>query len=272
MPTLPINDIDIYYEDLGQGEPLVMIPGLGGTVELFAPQIAYFRQFYRVIVLDNRGAGRSSTPPGPYSMDQLAADLAGLLDALKITQPVRLLGASMGGVIAQCFIHNYPERVKQLVLVCTGVSGGDPHITLPPMSVLQKLSAPGNTPRERLASLFSIFYPPAFLEANPDLIDKALAFAAVVAPQPSHARTAQLQAVQDVRPYYKWLAEITVPTLIMHGEEDLVWPLKNARTLQEGTQGRAELALFPGAGHVLFQEQPAAFNARLEAFLKRDGA
>lgn len=272
MPTLHINGIDIFYYDAGQGEPLVFIPGLGGTVELYAPQIAYFQQFYRVIVLDNRGSGRSSMPPGPYTMDQMAADLAGLLDALNITEPVCLVGGSMGGVIAQCFIHNYPERVKQLVLVCTGVSGGDPHITLPPMSVLQKLAAPGNTPRERLTSLFSIFYPAAFLEANPDLIEKALAFAAVVGPQPDHARTAQLQAVQDTRPYYKWLAEIKVPVLIMHGEEDQVWPLKNARTLHEGTKGRAELALFPGAGHVLFQEQPAAFNARLEVFLKGESA
>lgn len=269
MPTLPINGIDIYYQDLGQGEPLVFIPGLGGTIELFAPQITHFQKLYRVIVLDNRGAGRSSMPPGPYTMDQMAADLAALLDALDVREPVRLVGASMGGVIAQCFIHNYPERVRQLVLVCTGVSGGDPHITFPSMSVLQKLAMPGNNPRERLATLFSIFYPQAFLDANPDLIEKALAFAAVVRPQPDHARAAQLQAVQDVRPYYKWLADIKVPTLIMHGEEDQVWPIKNARTLQEGTKGRAELALFPGAGHVLFQEQPEPFNARLEEFLKQ---
>ncbi len=271
MPTLPINGIDIYYEETGQGEPLVFIPGLGGTVELWSQQIRHFQQYYRVIVLDNRGAGRSSMPPGPYSMDQLAADVAGLLDALGLDEPVRLVGASMGGVIAQCFIQHYPERVKQLVLVCTGVSGGDPHITFPKMHVLQTLANPGSTPEERLRTLFAIFYHPEYLATHPEIIEKSLKLAETVGPQPDHARLAQLQAVQDTRPYFKWLAEIAVPILIMHGEEDLVWPLKNAYTLQEGTGGAAELALFARAGHVLFQEQPQAFNARLEAFLKQVG-
>jgi pimeloyl-ACP methyl ester carboxylesterase len=267
MPTLPINGIDLYYEDSGQGAPLVLIPGLGGTVELWAPQIRHFESMYRVIVMDNRGAGRSSMPPGPYTMDQLAADIGGLLDALGIDEPVRLVGASMGGVIAQCFIHHYPERVKKLVLVCTGVSGGDPHITFPSMSVLQKLANPGATAEARMRTLFGIFYHPDYLAAHPEIYEKAIKFAEKVKPQPDFARNAQLAAVQDMRPYYKWLADIAVPTLIMHGEDDLVWPIKNAKTLQEGTKGRAELAVFPKAAHVLFQEQPEAFNARLGAFL-----
>lgn len=267
MPTLPINGIEIYYEEFGAGEPLVLVPGLGGTVESWTAQIRHFKRRYRVIALDNRGAGRSSMPYGPYTMDQMASDLLGLLDALGITEPVRLVGASLGGILAQCFIHHYPQRVCKLVLVCTGVSGGDPRVTFPSMQVIQKMVFPGVTPAQRLRTLFGVFYHRDYLAANPGIVDDAVRLHAHIGVQPDYAAKAQFNAAQDARPYYKWLAKITVPVLIMHGEDDLVWPVKNAHTLHKGLHGRAELAIFPGAGHVLFQEKPEEFNARLEAFL-----
>ncbi|TCS37420.1 pimeloyl-ACP methyl ester carboxylesterase [Paucimonas lemoignei] len=269
MPTLRVNGIDLYYEEQGSGAPLVMVPGLGGTVESWRAQIAHFKHRYRVIALDNRGSGRSSMPPGPYTMDDMAADLAGLLDALDITEPVRLVGVSMGGVLVQCFIHHYPERVAQLALVSTGVSGGDPRITFPSLAVLQKLAFPGATPRQRLQTLFSLYFHPRYLEAHPEVFDEAIQLYARIGAQPDHATRAQLQAVQDTRPYYKWLAKINVPVLVMHGEDDVVWPVKNAHTLVKGIGDNAELALFKEAGHVLFQEKQAEFNACLERFLEQ---
>lgn len=268
MPILQVNGIDLYYEEHGTGMPLVMVPGLGGTVESWKAQIAYFKRRYRVIALDNRGSGRSSMPPGPYSMDDMAADLAGLLDALDISEPVRLVGVSMGGVLVQCFIHHYPERVAQLVLVSTGVSGGDPRITFPSLTVLQKLAFPGATPRQRLETLFGIYYHPRYLESHPEVFDEAIQLYGKIGAQPDHATKGQLNAVQDTRPYYKWLAKIDVPVLVMHGEDDLVWPVKNAHTLIKGIGANAELALFKDAGHVLFQEKEAEFNACLERFLE----
>lgn len=267
MPILQANGIDLYYEEHGTGAPLVLVPGLGGTVESWQAQIRHFRQRYRVIVLDNRGSGRSSMPPGPYTMDEMAADLAGLLDALNVTEPVRLVGASMGGVLVQCFIRNYPERVAQLVLVSTGVSGGDPRITFPSLKVLQRLAFPGATPQQRLRTLFELYFHPRYLEVHPEVFDEAAQLYARIGAQPEHATRAQLKAVQDTRPYYKWLAQINVPVLVMHGEDDLVWPVKNAHTLVKGVGDNAELALFEEAGHVLFQEKAEEFNACLEAFL-----
>lgn len=269
MPSLQINGIDLYYEESGAGAPLVLVPGLGGTVESWRAQVAHFQRDYRVITLDNRGAGRSSKPPGPYTMDEMAADLAGLLDALDIDEPVRLVGVSMGGVLVQCFMHHYPGRVAQLVLVSTGVSGGDPHITFPSMTVLQKLTFPGTTPQQRMQTLFGLYYHPHYLQAHPEVFEEAARLYARIGAQPAHATTAQLQAVQDARPYYKWLAQITVPVLVMHGDEDVIWPVKNARTLVHGIGENAELALFEQAGHVLFQERAGEFNARLEQFLAR---
>lgn len=272
MPTLPINGIDIYYRETGAGQPLVFVPGLGGTVESWDAQIRHFASRYRVISLDNRGSGRSSKPRGPYSMDQMAADLAALLDAIGVREPIRLVGASMGGVLAQCFIRHYPSRVSQLVLVCTGVSAGDPRVTFPSLNVIQRMLFPGVTAEQRLRTMFGIFYHPSYLDAHPEMYAEAIELYERIGMQPEHATHAQLKAAQDVRPYYKWLADIAVPVLVMHGEDDQVWPVKNAHTLMKGLSaqaeaGRAELALFPGAGHVLFQEQPDAFNARLERFL-----
>ncbi len=267
MPVLHINEIDLYYEEAGAGAPLVLVPGMGGTVESWRRQIDYFARSYRVISLDNRGAGRSSKPPGPYSMDDMAADLAGLLDALGIDEPVRLVGTSMGGVLVQCFIHHHPERVAQLVLASTGVSGGDPHITLPPMAVLQKLLSPGATPRQRLETLYGVYYHPQYLQAHPEVYEQAQKLYARIGAQPEHAAQAQLKAVQDTRPYYKWLKQIRVPVLVMHGIDDRVWPLQNAHTLVKGIGAHAELALFEQAGHILFEEKAAEFNARLEAFI-----
>ncbi|WP_158592258.1 alpha/beta fold hydrolase [Noviherbaspirillum sedimenti] len=271
MPTSHINGIDLYYEEFGAGAPLVLVPGLGGTVESWRAQIAHFQRRYRVIALDNRGSGRSSKPPGPYTMDEMAVDLAGLLDALDIAEPVHLVGASMGGVLVQCFIHHYPWRVAQLVLVSTGVAGGDPHITFPSMAVLQRLAFPGTTPQQRMQTLFGLYFHPQYLAAHPEVFDDAARLYARIGAQPEHATKAQLMAVQDSRPYYKWLGHIKVPVLVMHGEDDVVWPVKNAHTLARGIGTHAELALFEQAGHVLFHEKAVQFNVRLEQFLERPG-
>lgn len=265
MPLARINDIDLYYELSGEGEPLVFIPGLGGTTELWTFQTRQFSQTHRTLTLDNRGAGRSDKPEGAYAMETFARDLHDLLDHLGITEPITLVGASMGGIISQAFIHDYPQRVKKLVLVCSGVSGGDPHITLPAMEVMQKLAAPGDTLEAKTDTLLSIFYHPDFIARNPQIRQYYLS--RQDAPQPPHAYQAQLAACGDPRPYYEWLADIRVPTLIIHGTHDQVWPLQNAHTLKAGIGEHAQLSIMENAGHVLMAEQVAEFNRILAEFV-----
>lgn len=261
-----VNDIRLYYEDGGAGEVMVFIPGLGGNTELWRHQADYFRRHFRVIVLDNRGAGHSDKPQPPYSMSLFASDLLGLLDHLGVSEPVHLVGASMGGVIAQAFIHAYPARVKTLSLVCTGVSTADPHITWPDAEVSAKLINPGRTREEAVSTMLNLFFHPDFVRANPDLPRQYLERKG--AEQPGYAYQAQLAAIADPYPYYQWLGEITVPTLVIHGENDLIWPVENARTLARGIGERARLRVMPKAGHVLFQERPDEFNAHLHDFIK----
>jgi pimeloyl-ACP methyl ester carboxylesterase len=265
MPLANINGIELYYEKMGAGDPVVFIPGLSGTTELWMHQTGDFSSDFLSISLDNRGAGRSSKPAGPYSMEMFARDLNDLLDSLEISEPVNLVGASMGGIIAQAFIHDYPQRVKRLVLACTGVSGGDPHVTLSSAHVQAKLASPGTTANEIIDTYLEIFYHPEFVARHPEI--RNFFYNRKSPPQPPHAYFAQLIACADPRPYYEWLAEISVPVLVIHGREDLVWPLKNAETLMAGLGANARLAVVEDAGHILFQEQPENFNRILRGFL-----
>lgn len=265
MPNVSVNGISLYYEESGRGQPLVFIPGLGGTTDLWALQTRYFENHYRCIVFDNRGAGRSDKPAGPYSQEMFARDLAGLLDVLQIDQPILLVGASMGGIIAQTFIHDHPQRVKKLVLACSGVSAGDPHITLCSEQVMARLANPGNTPEEKVDTLLSTFYHPDFVRERPEL--RGWYLNRKIDPQPAYAYQAQLAACFDPRPYYQWLRDIAVPVLVIHGADDIVWPLQNAHTLCEGIGAGAELYVMERAGHVFMQEKPEEFNRALHAFL-----
>lgn len=265
-----VEGIDLWYEDGGSGEVVVLVPGLGGATDLWHAQSPVLRERYRVISLDNRGAGRSDKPQTPYSMDGFAADLAGLLDHLGIDEPVHLVGASMGGVIAQAFVHTYPERVRSLALVCTGVSSADPHISVPGGEVLARLQSPGDTPEAVVQTLLDCFYHPDHVAAHPELREFFLNRKRE--PQPRYAYLLQLGAIADPRPYYEWLAEVPVPTLVIHGADDRIWPVANAHTLAEGLGERGELVVMGGAGHMLFEEQPEVFNQHLMGFLERVGA
>ena len=264
MPKIKVNGINLYYEEIGSGEPLVFIPGHGGSTLLWIYQTKYFKDYYHVITIDNLEAGQSDKPDGPYSMEMLAKDLNDLLDEIRINEPVLLVGASLGGVIAQAFIHDYRYRVKKLVLSCTGVSPGGTHITIPSPGIIEKILNPGNTSEERIKTLFNIFYHPSYLKKRPDLISSYLKRKEEM--QPAHAYQAQLEASVDQRPYYEWLSEIEVPTLVIHGQDDLVWPVKNAETLKEGIGDNAQLYIMKGAGHVFFQERAEEFNKKLHDF------
>src|SRR5579871_570460 len=118
MPTISVNDIDMYYEVHGEGEPLVLIAGTNSDHTLYrgiTPQLA---AKYQVIVFDNRGVGQTSKPDIPYSIEMMADDTAGLLDALGITG-AHMLGTSMGGRIAVALALRHPRHVKSLILVST---------------------------------------------------------------------------------------------------------------------------------------------------------
>ena len=121
MPTVRANDIDLYYEEHGSGEPLLLIMGWGGNAASWEPQLAGLAENFRVIIFDNRGAGRSSAPDEPYSIVQMATDTARLMEALELPR-AHVFGISMGGMIAQELALMHPEKVGALVLGCSAHS------------------------------------------------------------------------------------------------------------------------------------------------------
>lgn len=118
MPIAKISGLNISYKVEGEGEPLVMIQGLGSGKGGWLFQVPAFKKHYQVITFDNRGVGESDKPEGPYSMKGMATDTVGLMEYLGIKK-AHILGISMGGMIAQEVAINYPEKVLKLILGCT---------------------------------------------------------------------------------------------------------------------------------------------------------
>jgi len=118
VPLIAVNDVQLYYESHGSGAPLVVLGGLGLDVSEMGKLTGPLAERFRVIAVDNRGTGRSAKPPGPYAIEQMAADVAGLMDRLHLPR-AHLAGISLGGRIAMALALDWPERVDRLVLIAT---------------------------------------------------------------------------------------------------------------------------------------------------------
>ena len=147
MPDLTRDDgVKIYWEETGAGDPLLLIMGLGATLEWWQRLIPVLSPHYRTIVYDNRGVGRSDVPPGPYPIPVMAADAVAVLDAAGV-ESAHVFGASMGGMIAQELALNYPSRVRSLILGCTACGGKE--VVPASKEVGAALSARKNMTREQ---------------------------------------------------------------------------------------------------------------------------
>ncbi len=271
MPKVKANGINIHYIEQGKGDVILFIPGLGGDVNLFYKQTPYFAENFRVIVMDNRGAGKTDKPEGDYKMKTLSNDVNALLDALDINEPINLVGVSFGGVIAQSFIHDYPKRVKKLVIVSSGLSGGDPNYTPMSPEVAERIMNPGETTEEKIDVIINYYFHTKYIEENPWL-KNAFIKKANEREQNGEGKTrymSQLAAASDARPYYEWLADIKCPVLVMHGAEDRIWPLENARTLKRGIGDNCELFVMEDTEHMMIQTKADAFNEKLHDFLNK---
>jgi pimeloyl-ACP methyl ester carboxylesterase len=116
MPFFSLPDLELYYEDYGQGDPLLLLHGLGSSSRDWEPQICDFKDHFRLISLDLRGHGRSGKPPGPYSMELFAGDIASLLKEIN-AYPAQVLGISLGGMVTFQLALDFPNLVSKLVIV-----------------------------------------------------------------------------------------------------------------------------------------------------------
>jgi pimeloyl-ACP methyl ester carboxylesterase len=267
MPLKKVGDINIYYETYGNGEALAMIMGLGGGIPWLFQQIPAFSKKYQVVALDNRGTGATDAPDIPYTMEMMAGDLAGLLEALGI-KSAHVFGISMGGMIAQNFALIYPERVRTLILGATTCGGS--HRIIPDMEAIkvlfdmdrmQKL-APEARARETLPFVFSQEY----IDDNQLLIQELLT-KMVGHVTPLHGYRRQTEAIMS-HDTYERLPEIQAPTLVMAGDADKLVPVENSRIIASRIPA-SELTIFEKMGHGFNIEAAEAMNDIVLDFLAR---
>lgn len=265
MPICTSNDIEIYYEIHGQGEPLLLISGLSGGTWSWYGQVPYFKQFYTTIVFDNRGAGRSSMPAGPYTMSQLAEDALHLLDHLCLEQTL-VLGISMGGMIAQEFALLAPERIRALWLGCTHC-GGKLRKSPSPEVLERFMDNAGLTDDQIIDKNLPFFFSEECLVKHPDIVAAYRAAQLAVPRQPAHAFGAQLTAIKTFNACDR-LASLHLPTCIVFGTKDVLVPPENAPLLAQHLVG-AELIPIPGAGHAIHAECRDQLNRLAHDFFRK---
>jgi 3-oxoadipate enol-lactonase len=233
MPLIAVNGIELYYESRGTGAPLVVLGGLGLDVSEMDTLTEPLAARFRVIAADNRGAGRSAKPPGPYSIEQMAADVAGLMDRLELPR-AHVLGMSLGGRIAMALALAEPVRVNRLVLVATGPR------------------AAGTRWRVRAGMMVADL---------PVLRGRYR--------QPRSAMKAQFDATTRFDATAR-LSQITAPVLIMHGTSDHVTPVAMARQMHDLIPG-SRLVLIDGGHLAPLLTRHERLVAEVSAFLTASG-
>ncbi len=264
MPLLKINNYNIYYEVHGDNYPLLMIQGLGANLLWWGEGlIKEISRHFKVIVFDNRGTGRSEAPDGDFSLEDLAGDAARLLEALEITR-AHILGISMGGMIAQEFALHYADKVEKLVL-CASHCGG-PEVVSPSSQVLKILAEPreGRPVIDIINDSIPILFSEDFVRRNRPYIDMIIKNI-IEMPVPSDIFERQLKAILLFNACGR-LAGISMPTLIMHGQKDVLVPPRNGEILAAKIAG-ARLKLFENSAHALFSQEPALVVGELLRFL-----
>lgn len=261
MPYVPTRDIITYYEEVGSGEPLVLIRGLGSDLQAWALQAPELAKHFRVITYDNRGAGRTGAPDKPYSIAGMADDLAALLSELKV-EKASVLGYSMGGMIAQEFALKYPQRLDKLILLGTSarLDGYSKAIVQNFINVRRS-----NLSREQVVREQAPFVYSAELLDDTDRYERAIQ-ANVANPysQQDHAFIRQAQALLAFDASAR-VSGIKAPALVMTNKEDTLVPPRNGEALAKAIPGAKLVSL--DAGHAGVIEFPHEHNAAILEFL-----
>ena len=269
MPFQRINGIQIYYEEHGKGDPVLLIQGLGYPSGMWFLQIPDFSQRFRTIVLDNRGVGRSDKPDEAYSVALMASDAIELLHALGIGK-AHVVGISLGGYIAQEMALQHPDRVDRLVLMAT-TCGGPEYLELTKDLWSETAAFRNLPPDEMIRNGMALAAAPGFAQKHPELIERCVQIR-MENLQPLYAFSRQGAAA------YLFNSKdrahlIRHPVLILAGAQDRVMPLQLTQVLARIIP-KARLKIYPDSGHLLFLEKVQEINHEIIDFLRgeNDGA
>jgi 3-oxoadipate enol-lactonase len=246
----------LFVQENGAGEPVLLIPGLGFATWSFTKQVKPLSSIARVITMDNRGAGRSDKPDGPYSIGLLADDAHSVLTQLGAA-PAHIVGTSMGGYVALTLALKHPEAVRSLTLIATTSGGrgahGVPEATLQAWRRAAPLGATGFAKATMPQS-----FAPGWVDNHPEEYERLLALR-LVAPTPPDAWRAQFAACATYLTRGAPPGPVTVPTTIIHGTADRIVPYANAAHTAERIP-HARVITLRGSGHLCWIEDAPVVN------------
>jgi 3-oxoadipate enol-lactonase len=256
MPIAERDGVRLHWESEGSGAPVLLIMGLGMNATGWWRTVPVLAERLRVLAFDNRGVGRSDRPPGPYSVGRLADDAIAVLDAAG-ERSAHVYGISLGGMIAQEVALRHPGRVRGLVLGAT-TPGGARGIAADEGTLAffrRRASMPAE---EAVWASVPYNYAARTRREHGDRIardiERRLRYPIERAPYEAQLAAALGHDTGDR------LGAIAAPTLVVHGEEDVMVPTANAHVLAEAIAG-SELRLWPQAAHLYFTDEPEADRA-----------
>lgn len=265
MSKVKVGDIDVYYEIKGKGFPLIMIQGIGSSLDWWDPRlIESLSKRFKLILFDNRGTGRSEISDKKCTMKLFSDDTANLMEALGISKAY-ILGISMGGMIAQELALSYPQKVAKLILCSTGTQWCFSQEATRIFEAVTELSRENlieliltqkiarNFPSEfvRKRPFVVFLFASDFVRKRPNLVEHMFSRAAKY-PISKGVWNRQLNAIREFNSQER-LKKIWVPTLIFHGRKDVEIPPKNAAILAEAIP-HAKLVYLEKSAHCLIEE------------------
>ena len=248
----------LYWDEQGRGETVLLIMGLGYPSCLWNRTRPVLSQHYRTVAFDNRGVGLSDVPPGPYPIATMASDAAAVLDAAEVSS-AHIFGVSMGGMIAQEFALQYPARTRSLILGCTAAGG--PSAVPAESNVIDVLLARGMTLEQAREAVLPYIYDAA---TPREKIDEDTRVRQRWLPS-LEGYMAQLLGILAWESYSR-IAQITAPTLVIHGKSDALVPPGNGELIAARIPG-AKLVLLEHASHLFTTDQPQAAHKEILEFL-----
>jgi len=260
MPYLDSNGIKIYYETYGEGEPVVLISGLGSPLGSWDTQVPIYSEKFRVIVFDNRGVGKSEiTEPG-FTIEDMADDAIGVLDELEISR-ASFVGKSMGGMITQWVGINHPERVNKLVIGCSSASRDEVGNIL--IRSGRDVASKAGMKTVWITGLF-FGYTREYIEKNIEMIKKSLD----EIPEGDEALkgyVGQSMACEGHHSLDK-IDVIEADTLVMYGDRDLIMSPKKSLEMAEKIKN-CKLKCFKDVGHGFWREKQEEVDELVMEFI-----
>ncbi|MBX3444292.1 MAG: alpha/beta fold hydrolase [Planctomyces sp.] len=261
---IDVAGLTLHVEERGAGSPpLLLVHGFPLDHTMWRRQIDDLATTFRVIAPDLRGYGASSVTPGTSSMRQFADDLAGLLDALGVVEPIVFCGLSMGGSIGWQFLQHHRPRVRAMIVCDARAAADAPEGVRTREQLAERVRREGTgfLPETLMPRLFA----PATFEHQPQTIADTRAVIVNTDPEGVASGALGLGSRPDVT---AWLPQVDVPTLLIVGEGDKISTVDEMRSIAEAIPG-SEFVVIPGAGHMAPLEQPVLVNEAIRRFLSR---